>query len=69
MYTSINPSFTIHCIKVGFKGVKIIYRIRPNYRTVRLNFSKALGKLAVKYPSNKGTLERKSNRGLHEEHI
>ena len=46
-----------------------IYRVRPNYRTVRLNFSKALGKLVVKYPPNKGTLERKSNRGLHEERI
>ena len=38
-----------HCIKN--------YHIRPNYRTVRLNFSKALGKLVVKYPPNKGTLE------------
>ena len=24
MYTPVNPSFTIHCLKVGFKGVKII---------------------------------------------
>ena len=30
-----------------------MYRIRPNYRTVCLGFSKALGKLAVKYPPNK----------------
>ena len=46
-----------------------IYRIRPNYRTVRLNFLKALGKLVIKYPPNKGTLGRKSNRGLHEGRI
>ena len=34
------------------------YRIQPNYRTVRLGFSKILGKLAVKYvpPYTKGTL-------------
>ena len=27
------------------------YRIRPNYRTVRIGFSKLLGKLVVKYDS------------------
>ena len=32
------------------------YRIRPNYCTVRLDFSKLLKKLAVKYQPNKGTL-------------
>ena len=32
------------------------YRIRPNYRTVRLDFSKLLDKLVVKYQPNKGTL-------------
>ena len=31
------------------------YCIRPNYCTVHLGFSKALGKLVVKYPPNKGT--------------
>ena len=29
----------------------LIYRIRPSYRTVRLGFSKLLGKLVVKYDS------------------
>ena len=32
------------------------YHIQPNYRTVHLGFSKALGKLVVKYSPNKGTL-------------
>ena len=32
------------------------YCIRPNYRTVRLDFSKLLNKLVVKYQPNKGTL-------------
>ena len=33
-----------------------IYRIRPNYRTVPLDFSKLLNKLVVNYQPNKGTL-------------
>ena len=45
------------------------YHIRPNYRTVHLGFSKALGKLVVKHPPNMGTLQRKINSGLHEERI
>ena len=32
------------------------YRIWPNYHTVRLDFSKLLNKLVVKYQPNKGTL-------------
>ena len=36
----------------------ITYRIQPNYRTVRIGFSKMLGKLVVKYVPTytKGTL-------------
>ena len=46
--------------------VKYMYvRIRPNYRTVRLDFSKLLNKLVVKYSPNKGTLQRKIHRGVH----
>ena len=30
-------------------------RIQPNYRTVRLDFSKLLNKLVVNYQPNKGT--------------
>ena len=33
-----------------------MYRIRPNYRTVRLDFPKLLNKLLAKYQRNKGTL-------------
>ena len=32
-------------------GTYYKYRIQPNYRTVRLDFSKMLGKLVVKYVS------------------
>ena len=35
------------------------YRIRPNYRTVRLDFSKLLNKLLVKYQPNRGTFLKK----------
>ena len=31
-----------------------MYRIRPNDHTVRLGFSKLLGKFAVKYPPKMG---------------
>ena len=36
----------------------LTYRIQPNYRTVRIGFSKMLGKLVVKYVPTytKGTL-------------
>ena len=38
------------------------YRIQPNYRTVRIGFSKMLGKLVVKYVPTytKGTLLKKN---------
>ena len=44
----------IKCFAEGV--VNVSYRIRPNYRTVRLEFSKLLNKLVVKYQPNKGTL-------------
>ena len=42
------------------------YRIRSNYRKVRLGFSKLLGNILVKYAPNKGTFLRKISRELHE---
>ena len=42
------------------------YRIQPNYRTVRIGFSKMLGKLVVKYVPTytKGTLLKKTAKRL-----
>ena len=56
--------FTAACVKCCVSAVKCLpilqcradYRIRPDYHTVRLDFSKLLNKLLVKYPPNKGTL-------------
>ena len=44
------------------------YRIRPNYRTMRLGFSKLLGKLVVKYVPTytKGTLKKKDQRRTYQ---
>ena len=48
------------------KWIETDYSIQPNYRTVRLCFSKLLEKLAVKYVSTytKGTLKKRSVRDL-----
>ena len=46
--------------------MRVKYRIRPNYRTVRLSFSKLLGKLVIKYVSTytKATLKQISAKDL-----
>ena len=49
----LNRDITLHA---GLQFQQTTYRIRPNYRTVGLGFSKALGKLVVKYSPNKSTL-------------
>ena len=51
--TSLHRAFHYHPFIV------LIYRIRPNYHTVRLGFSKLLQKLVIKYVSTytKGTLK------------
>ena len=43
---------------------QIAYRIRPNYHSLHLGFSKLLGKLVVKYVSTytKGTLKKKKKK-------
>ena len=45
---------------------KCVYHIRPNYRTMCLDFSKLLGKLVVKYVSTytKGTIKQRSAQDL-----
>ena len=52
----INPR--IRTVSSGH-SLSLYYRIRPNYRTVRLGFSKLLGKLVIKYVASytKGTLK------------
>ena len=48
------------------QNISLCYHIRPNYRTVRLSFSKLFGKLVVKYVSTyaKGTLKKRSAKDL-----
>ena len=56
------------CWYMAFKTTCDIlcYRILPNYRSMHLGFSKALGKLVVKYVSfyTKGTLKQRSAKDL-----
>ena len=44
------PDFGLHCLPITLYGTlgknKLIYRVRPNNRTVRLGFSKLLGTLS-----------------------
>ena len=48
---------TVHLLAIVL-DTPSVYRIRPNYRTVHVEFSQLLGKLVVKYVSTylKGTL-------------
>ena len=50
----------------SWRNKENIYRIQPNYRTVRIGFSKMLGKLVVKYVPTytKGTLLKKLRKDL-----
>ena len=59
MFQSLKGPFyyLLMCLKIaGYILWHLIYRIRSNYRTVRLGFSKLLDKRVVKYPPNKGAL-------------
>ena len=46
----------------------INYRIRPNYRTVRLGFSKLLGTLIVVKYTIKGTFKKKSEKDVFDDY-
>ena len=55
-YWGTKASFTGSQLSHSASIVVKTYRIRPNYRTVHLDFSKLRNKLVVNYQPNKGTL-------------